>query len=170
MTKAGFTIPFKGLSLGNHSFDFEVGQAFFESFAYFEGISGSLKAHVDLLKESRLMNLDFQIEGNINLPCDRCLERFDQPVTGRFRLIVRFGDTFVEESDEVIVLPFSESNIALDQYLFEYISILLPLQNIHPDDENGESGCNITMTGQLNQYAKQKEDPRWEVLKKLKRK
>ena len=168
MTKADFTIPFKGLSAGNHSFDFEIDEQFFEGFEYFEGISGKLMAHIDLLKDPSLMNLNFQFQGAVKLRCDRCLENFEQTIEGRYRLIVKFGETFGEESDEIIVLPFTESRIDLNQYFFEYINMLLPLQKIHPDNKNGESGCDPGMIEQLNQYSEQKEDPRWEALKKLK--
>jgi len=168
MTKADFTIPFKGLSAGSHLFDFKIGEPFFESFEYFEGISGKLDVHIDLLKESNLMHLDFHFQGEVSLQCDRCLGRFNYPIKGQFLLIVKFGETFEEESDEVIILPLTESQIDLKQHFFEYINMLLPLQKIHPDKENGESGCDPKMIERLTQNSEQKEDPRWEVLKKLK--
>jgi len=168
MTKKGFTIAFKGLSTGNHSFNFEIGKQFFESYEYFEGTSGELSAHIDLLKESNMMNLSIHLEGIVSLQCDRCLGDFKQAVEGNFMLIVKFGETFGEESEEIIILPFTDSLIDLSQYFFEYINMLLPLQKVHPDKENGESGCDPEMIAQLNQYSEQKEDPRWEALKKLK--
>ncbi len=168
MKKAGFTIAYKGLSAGNHSFDFKIGKQFFESFEYFEGVSGKLKAHVDLLKESNLMNLNIRLQGIVDLQCDRCLGSFQQAIEGNFILIVKFGETYEEESDEVIVLPFTEGMIDLSQYFFEYINMLLPIQKVHPDKENGESACDPKMIEQLNQYSEQKEDPRWDALKKLK--
>ena len=168
MTKADFSIPYKGLSAGNHSFDFEIGKQFFESFEYFDGISGHLKAHVELLKEPSLMNFNIHLQGEVNLQCDRCLDIFQQSIEGDFMLIVKFGETFEEESDEIIILPLTENRIDLGQYFFEYINMLLPIQKIHPDKENGESGCDPKMIDRLEQYSEQKEDPRWEVLKKLK--
>ena len=168
MTKADFTIPYKGLSTGNHSFAFIIGKQFFESFEYFEGIDGNLNASLELLKEPNLMDFSIHLQGEVNLQCDRCLGIFKQLVEGDFKLIVKFGETFEEESDEVIILPLTENRIDLSQYFFEYINMLVPLQKIHPDKENGESGCDPKMIEQLNQYSEQKEDPRWEVLKKLK--
>jgi uncharacterized metal-binding protein YceD (DUF177 family) len=168
MTKKGFTIAFRSLSTGNHSFDFEIGKQFFESFEYFEGISGELKAHVDLLKEPNMMNLAIHLQGIFNLQCDRCLGDFKQETDGNFMLIVKFGESFAEESDEVIVLPFTESMLDLKQYFFEFINMLLPLQKFHPDKENGESGCDPEMIARLDQHSEQKEDPRWDALKKLK--
>jgi uncharacterized metal-binding protein YceD (DUF177 family) len=168
MTKADFTIPYKGLSTGNHSFDFIIGKQFFESFEYFEGIDGNLNASLELLKEPNLMDFSIHLQGEVNLQCDLCLDIFKQSVEGDFKLIVKFGETFEEESDEVIILPLTENRIDLSQYFFEYINMLIPLQKIHPDKENGESGCDPKMIEQLNQYSEQKEDPRWEVLKKLK--
>ena len=168
MTKVEFTIPYKGLSTGNHSFDFEIGKQFFESFEYFEGIGGNLKAHVELLKEPSMMNFNIHLQGKVDLRCDRCLDYFEQSIEGDFILIVKFGETFEEESDEVVVLPITDNRIDLGQYFFEYINMLLPIQKVHPDKENGESACDPKMIEWLNQYSEQKEDPRWEALKKLK--
>jgi len=168
MTKDVYSIPFKGLSVGNHSFDFEVGKSFFEDFDYFEGTSGELFVHIDLLKDAALMNLSIQMQGELNLQCDRCLDTFKQTVNGTFSLYIKFGEAFEEESDEVIVLPLTENRIDMGQYFFEYINMLLPLKKIHPDKSNGESGCDLKMIEQLNQYSEPQEDPRWAALKKLK--
>ena len=168
MTKADFNIPFKGLSAGNHSFDFEIGKQFFESFEYFEGVSGKLTAQVDLLKESNLMNLTIDLKGIVDLQCDRCLDSFKQSIVGNFMLIIKFWESFEEESEEVVVLPLTANRIDLSQYFFEYINMLLPLQKVHPDKENGKSACNPKMIDRLNQYSEQKDDPRWDALKKLK--
>ena len=158
-----YIIPFKGLSIGSHLFNFEIGETFFESFEYFESERGKLTVSLELVKESALMNLFFKLEGNISLKCDRCLMMYNQHIAGEFMLIVKFGDTFTEESDEVIVLPVTESTIDVRQFIFEYINLLLPIKRSHPD----ETDCDQKMIEKLHNFSKQETDPRWEGLKNI---
>ncbi|HEY9113741.1 MAG TPA: DUF177 domain-containing protein [Bacteroidales bacterium] len=159
-----FIIPFKGLSLGSHPYDYKIGNQFFEHFEYFESERGSLNVHLDLVKESNLMDLHFQLKGNIEMDCDRCLVPFSTPVEGNFRLVVKFGEHFEEESDEIIVLPLTESRLDVGQLIFEYINLLLPLQKAHDDIKD----CDPEMIEKLEMHKKDIADSRWDVLKNIK--
>ena len=97
--KEEFIIPFKGLSAGNHAYDYKIENQFFESFEYFESEKGALDVHLDLVKEPNLMDLHFHLKGEVEMLCDRCLGRFSTLVEGKFRLVVKFGEHFEEESD-----------------------------------------------------------------------
>ncbi|NOY49783.1 MAG: DUF177 domain-containing protein [Chlorobi bacterium] len=163
-----FVIPFKGLSIGNHIFKFKIGDAFFKSFEYFENIGGKAVLDIDLLREPNMMILGFSIEGKLKLQCDRCLGFFSQGINGKNQLIVKFGDKFVEESEDVIVIPQTESRIDIRQYVFEYICLSLPFRKVHPADSKGNSGCNPEITNRIGTYSKRDADPRWDVLKDIK--
>src|SRR5512138_1425120 len=134
-----FIIPFIGLKVGNHNFAFEIEDEFFEHFEYSEIKKGKL--HVDCLleKQVRMMILNFDINGTVRIPCDRCAEEFDQPIAGRQKLIVKFGADHVEESDEVLVITEQESELDVSQFLYEYIHLMLPFKKVHGTDENGNS-------------------------------
>lgn len=159
-----FIIPFKGLSTGAHEYLFEIDDTFFDSFEYFESEKGKLDVKLDLIKESSLLDLHFHIKGNVTLSCDRCLGVFDNPVDGDFRLVIKFGDIFAEESDEVVVLPLTESNIDVKQYLFEYINLLLPIKRVHQN----ENDCDPNMIEKLQNHEELETDPRWDALKNIK--
>ena len=159
-----FIIPFKGLDTGNHRFDFKIGNEFFENFEFFETEKGNVDVVLDLEKESALMVLHFDIKGEIMLACDRCLSEFDFPVRGDFNLIIKYGDGFHEESDDVIVIPASESRIDISQYIFEYINLLLPIQKVHPEIDQ----CDQKVIEKLDKYSEKKSDPRWDALKNIK--
>jgi uncharacterized metal-binding protein YceD (DUF177 family) len=163
-TNRDFDIPFKGLSNGSHRYAFEITDAFFESFEYFENESGRLEVIVDLLKEPTMLILHFTINGRVSLSCDRCLAIFEHPVKGDFRLIVKFGETFEEETEDVIVIPHTETRIDVGQFIFEYINLLLPLQRTHADIND----CDPEVIGKLESYAKPQTDPRWDALKNIK--
>lgn len=163
-TMEDFILPFKGLGTGNHRFKFKIDNTFFESFEYFESEKGSIQVDLDLIKETNMLDLHFKLEGNVSLACDRCLENFDLPVKGEFRLIVKFGEEYLEESDEVIVIPSNESRLDLRQYLFEYINLMLPIQRVHKNQDE----CNQQVIEKLENYSRPQTDPRWEALKNMK--
>lgn len=159
-----FVIPFKGLSTGSHHYSIKIDNSFFESFEYFETEHGLVNVEIDLVKETNLLDFHFKMEGTVNLACDRCLDIIEFPVKGEFRLIVKFGEHFEEESEEVIIIPVNENRLDLKQYLFEYINLMLPIKRVHenPDD------CNPQIVEKLENYSKPQTDPRWEALKKMK--
>lgn len=163
-----YIIPVKGLALGTHQYTFKIGNSFFNNFEYFGSDTGQLDLVVDLIKESNLMDIRFHFSGTIVANCDRCLDSFSMDVENSFRLIVNFGAYYEEVSDEVVTIPSSESNIDISQYIFEYVNLLFPISRVHPTDDDGYSTCNEDMIDRLHKYSKQKEDPRWDALKKLK--
>ena len=75
-----FLIPFIGLKLGKHQFEYQINKAFFESFDYDEFESANIKVNVAFEKKSTLMELNFKHKGTIHVPCDLTNEMFDFPI------------------------------------------------------------------------------------------
>ncbi len=162
-----YIIPIQGLSLGEHQYVFEIGQSFLQNYPQLEANQGHVTVEVKLVRESSLINMTFKLEGELELPCDRCLDLFFCPVRGEFRLIIKYGETYEEVTDEVVVIPANESRIDLSQYFYEYINLMIPYQKIHPLDEAGNSTCNPEMEEKLNALIKPENDPRWDSLKNI---
>jgi uncharacterized metal-binding protein YceD (DUF177 family) len=164
-----FLIPFVGLNLGNHEFTYEVNELFFENFEYSEIKKGQLKVDLSFEKQETMLVLDFQIDGTVEVNCDRCTDAFNYQIKGEERLIFQFGESYSEDSDEIITLPENAYEINIAPFIYESIHLLLPIRCIHPDNQDGESGCNPKVIEKLNEHIKNKEtDPRWDALKKLK--
>lgn len=165
-----FIIPFRGLKAGNHHFDYIIDNRFFESIEYAELSKGKVKVLIELTLQERMLIFDFSINGFVEVSCDRCLGLFNQDISGSAKLIVKFGEDWVEESDEVIVIPESEHQFDVSKYLYEYIILLLPMRCIHPNDEDGVSTCDQEIVKRLGHHPVNSEtDPRWDVLLKLKK-
>jgi uncharacterized metal-binding protein YceD (DUF177 family) len=162
-----YVINFKGLEPGQYDYEFQVGDKFFESYGVQDFRKGDVKVKVELLKESTMLVLNFDVEGSVELECDRCLDLYDQQVKGEFKLIVKFGEEAEELTDEIIVLPFESYQIDLSQFFYEYIALLLPMKHVHPDDEQGHSTCNQEMIQRLESLTV-KSDMRWDALKNIK--
>ena len=164
-----FQIAFSGLKLGNHQFDFQIEDAFFQLFDYAELNSGQLRANILLKKKSNLLELDLQIKGNVTLACDTCNEDYTQSIEGNYKQIVKFSDLVEpEETDEIIILPTNEHTIKLAHQLYEFIHLSLPSRRIHTD----EADCNQEILEKLEELAYQEPDevdPRWSALQNLKK-
>ena len=163
-----FIIPFSGLKSGIHNYDLQIDKTFFEHFKHGEIRSGNLSVQINLEKEDRMLAFLFSIAGEVTVPCDRCNELIQVPLFGEERLIVKFGDEFSEQSDEVQIIPESESKFDTAPFLYEFIHLLLPIRRIHPEDEKSDSACAQAVMDKIEELAqKPKEDPRWEKLKEL---
>lgn len=162
-----FEIPFMGLKEGIHDYAFDIDAEFFESFEYSELKKGQI--HVDIIMErkERMLIFNFSINGLLELPCDRCLAPMELEIKGNERLIVKFGQEWEEESEEVIIIPETESRIDISGFIYEYIMLMIPYKRVHPEDENL---CDESMVKKLEQHSATGSDPRWDALKELKNK
>ncbi len=163
-----YIIPFGGLKEGFHDFAFAVTDEFFEYHTELEARKGNLKISIGMFKRSTFLTFEVSITGDINLQCDRCLEYFDQPIVFKGELYVKFSERneHSDENDDVIFLNPGETEIDLEHYIYESISLSIPYKRMHPE-KGGTSMCNENMIDQLNSLAgKEKEtNPAWDKLK-----
>ncbi|WP_166921091.1 YceD family protein [Flavobacterium poyangense] len=170
-----FLIPFVGLKLGKHHFEYQISNAFFENFDYDEFQNSDIKVALVLDKKGNMMELDFKHKGTINVPCDLTSEEFDLPIKGKMKLIVRFGDEFNNDNEELLILPHGEHEIDVAQYIYEMIALSVPLKRVHPGVKDGSlqtealTKLNELTVKEQKEESKQEEDidPRWDKLKKL---
>jgi uncharacterized metal-binding protein YceD (DUF177 family) len=102
--------------------------------------------------------------------CDRCTDYFDLPIEGNEQLVVKFGSDMVEESDQIVVIPATDGEINVAHFIYEYISIFIPIKRVHPENKRGTTACNKEMIKRLEELKnkeKKETDPRWDALKNL---
>lgn len=164
-----FVIQFRGLGVGNHEFEFKVNHSFFESYSYSELEEGDIAVKLLMEKQETMLVLNFSIDGKVKVMCDRCLEDFNFMINSTEQLIVQFGESHQELSEEIVVIPDNAYEIDIAPYIYEYINLSLPIQKFHPEDPDGNSLCKNEMTTKLDELSgEQQTDPRWDALKKLK--
>ncbi|MCK9422402.1 MAG: DUF177 domain-containing protein [Bacteroidales bacterium] len=157
------------MKLGRFTFDFQIDQKFFEHFDNAEIKDGRVGVTVTMNREERMMDLHFAIEGTVKVPCDRCNELIDIGIDGEERLIIKLGDRYYEESDNVQIIPETDQKIDLGPFIYEYIYLLIPFRKVHPDDEYGNSMCDPEIIMKLKELSERHiPDPRWEALNQLK--
>ncbi|HEY4784705.1 MAG TPA: DUF177 domain-containing protein [Bacteroidales bacterium] len=166
-----FVIPFKGLKVGKHSFVYDIDDKFFDDYEESEITQGKVHVVVDLDKKTNLLELQFELSGNVMVTCDRCLDEFEMPIAYNAELFVKFGDISEEQTDEIIVLSHNEFELDVAQYIYEFVHLSLPYKRVHPADSKGRSTCNKEMLKKLNEYIirenDENNDPRWDDLKNL---
>ncbi len=167
-----FNIPFSGLKLGKHEFVYEIENAFFESFDYQEFNGASIQVKAILEKMSTMMELKIKAKGTVNVDCDLTGEPYDQPISSDLHLVVKFGEEYNDEDDEILIIPHGEYQINVAQYIYEMLVLAVPQKRVHPGIADGTLKSDILEKLEELQPKEKKEptdktDPRWDDLKKL---
>ncbi|MFL9838123.1 DUF177 domain-containing protein [Flavobacterium sp. ST-75] len=167
-----FLIQFAGLKQGKHQFEFEINKAFFDHFNFDEYNDVNIKVNLVLDKKLTMLELTFKHKGTVNVPCDLSNEDFDLPVKGKLDLIVKFGDEFNDENEEMLVLPHGEYQVDVAQYIYEMIVLSVPSKRVHPGIKDGTMNAEILnkleeLAPKVEHKKEEDTDPRWDELKKL---
>ena len=163
-----FNIPFVGLKEGKHLFQYKVDNTFFELYNYNEFEKSSIIVTLEFVKKSTLFELEFTASGTVNVPCDVTNEYFDLEITATLPLVVKFGQEYNDENEEILILPHEVYQFSVAQFIYEMIVLGIPNKRVHPKVLDG------TMETEVVEQLETKEektvettDPRWDKLKNL---
>ncbi len=140
-TQSSYIIDFKGLDLGLHHFEYVANEALFAQYEGCELLGGSCEVFVDLQRNESMLTIDVDIEGAVEVECDRCLEPCSIEIDYEGVLVVKFSDDEALKSEydgEILWLPTGATEVDLTQYIYESIILSLPYQRVHPDGECDE--------------------------------
>lgn len=170
-----FNVNIIGLSNKVHQFEYQLEDKFFEQYGQDIVSGGSFKVAVALDKRETFIEVHFIIEGQAKLICDKSLESFDFPLHLDRKIVFKFGEEEKEISDEIMIIPRDKASLELGQFLYEFISLAIPLKKVHPrlqaEEEEYEEGKIIYTSGgdAEDENPSEANDPRWDILKKLKK-
>jgi len=174
-----FDISFVGLKEGIHQFEYIIDKKFFDFFNYDEFYDSNVKVELSFLKNTTIFELDFVFSGWVEVACDLTTELFHQPIETNIHLIVKFGDEYNDENEELLIIPFSENNINVAQYIYEAIVLAVPLKRIHPGVIDGSLHSEVLEKlrefeikgedeeDQEEEHKNREIDPRWNKLKNI---
>jgi uncharacterized protein len=165
-----YDIDISKLNLGQHDFHFQIEDKFFELFDYSLIDHGSLSVELVLDIKTSFMALTFSIKGYIKLICDRSLDSFDFDLETENEIVLKYGEEAQELSDEVEMVPFNSQFINIARYVYEFVSVAIPLKKLHPRYADEPVEDQIIFSSQEDDIEKSDIDPRWSELKKLKNK
>jgi len=164
-----FNIEFAGLKLGHHNFDFHISETFFNNYNYCDFSLAEIKIDVALIKKTTIMELNIVARGNVRVKCDLTNEPYDQAIDNNIDLVVKFGNEFNNENDEILIIPHGEHKVNLAQYIYELTVLSVPAKRIHPGVIDGSLKSEILniLEDLKPKENKKTADPRWEKLKKI---
>ena len=167
-----FVIPFIGLKEGKHQFEYQIDKKFFEAFQYDEFEDIDVKVDLSFVKKATMLELEFQFNGNVTVSCDISNELFNQPISDEFKLIVKFGNEYNDDRDDILVIPHTEFQINISQYIYESIILAVPSKRIHPKVIDGSLKSEVIeklKELEVKEIKIENIDPRWDKLKDLKK-
>ncbi len=162
-----YRVNILGLSLSIHHFEYELGVEFLKKYGTGLVSKGTFKVDVTLDKRETFLDAGFKIKGSVKLVCDRSLDEFDYPIDVSPKIIFKYGDEDKEISEDVVMIHHGSESLELEQYIYEFIALAIPMKKLHPrfENESDEEG-GIVYTSET-EGKKEETDPRWEMLKKL---
>lgn len=168
-------------------YEFQLDNLFFANIDGPEVQKGKINVVLAVKKTSKAFELEFQTNGVVMVSCDRCLDEMELPVSSTDTLFVKFGSTYAEEGNNMVVVPEEEGDINVAWFMYEFIALNIPIKHVHAPGK-----CNKSMMGKLNKHLKttpddeeegifdssmdkseeeleeqQSIDPRWNELKKI---
>ena len=130
-------------------YEFVLDNLFFANIDGPEVQKGKVNVVLVVKKTSRAFELNFQTDGMVWVPCDRCLDDMEQPVSSTDKLLVKFGHEYAEEGDNLIVIPEEEGEINVAWFMYEFIALAIPMKHVHaPGKCNKAMSSKLTCTGE----------------------
>lgn len=167
-----FKIDLKGLTDDETSLVFNLGSDYFEAIDAPEVREGDVAVRLSIHRTAeRYFELDFHIEGEVTVQCDRCLDDMAQAIMTDGRIVAKFGEEYSEE-DDLVTVEEDDGVLDVAWFIYEFIALNIPVKHVH---EPGE--CNRAMIQMLEEHSATRSsdgedekpiDPRWSGLLKLK--
>ena len=174
-----FEISFVGLKEGVHHFEYIVEKEFFDFFGYEEFYNSNVKVDLSFFKKATMFELEFSILGWVEVACDLTNELFQLPINSKMDLIVKFGDEYNDENEELLIIPHTDYKLNVAQFIYETIALSVPLKKIHPGVADGtlksevlEKLKEFEIKGEVEKQTPGENinetiDPRWNKLKDI---
>lgn len=148
-----FKVQLASLPEGHTEQDFEITTDFFKNMENTDVVFADVKVHMDLDKKNDAYDCVFHCKGRIQVPCDRCLDPLDMDVDTDYRIVVKYGEEFNDENDDILVIPFSNTSLNVAYMLYDTILLTIPLRHVHPMGK-----CNRAMAAALSRHSAQDDD------------
>lgn len=180
MSKRDYYIAFVGLKPGVHEFNYEISDKFFEVFQQQDFTDCHAQVKLLLDKKSSFMLLKFEIGGSLTVPCDRCNNDLRLDLWDEFHITVKMVDepdmmNEQEGDPDVYYVSRGESHINVENWIYEFINLSIPMHKTCGFDGDRVSQCNEEALKMLDKLETEKPpmpdvNPIWKGLEQFKNK
>ena len=136
--------------------------------------NSSLQVTLVFEKKTTFFELNFEVIGTVNVDCDTSLEPFNQKINGNLPLVIKFGQEYNDDNDEMIIIPHEYYELDVSQFIYELIILSVPTKKVHPKVLDGTMNSEALNKLRELEIKKNKSssnedvtDPRWDKLKSL---
>ena len=155
-----FDIAFVGLKPGAHEFNYEVDDKFFADFKEMEFTNCQASVKLTLQKNTSFMMLKFEIDGSVNVICDRCGNSLVMTLWDEFPLVVKQVENPEEmnqneEDPDIFYISRTESHLHLADWIYEFVILSIPSQRMCSEEEMGGPQCNKEVLAMLKKMRSQ---------------
>jgi uncharacterized metal-binding protein YceD (DUF177 family) len=181
--RRAFEIAFVGLKPGIHEYHYTIDDSFFEEYGGqdFKGVIAEVKLALD--KKASFMILKFEVGGKVQVSCDRCGNDLPLDLWDEFDILVKMADDPEvmndQESDpDVFYISRAASHLDVKGWIYEFISLSVPMQRMCAEKEIGGPFCNKEVLARLagmdptnkgDQPSKKSTNALWKGLDKFKK-
>lgn len=146
--RSKYRIILSELSQARQRYEYDLDGSFFtEMDARSDVSSADIHVVVDAWKSLVAYELQLTFTGDIDVPCDRCLDDIQIKLDNAVHLYVKPSEDGDSEREEVVLIPHEAREIDLAWLLYESAMLQVPLKRAHDEDE-----CNPQMLSHLEQY------------------
>jgi len=171
-----YEIAFVGLKPGPHIFEYGINNRFFENYGEQDFTNCTAKIKLQLEKNSGFMMLKFDIDGRVEVNCDRCGNTLPLQLWDEFKVVVKMVEepevmNEQEEDPDVYYISRTESHLFVADWIYEFINLSIPMQKMCGEDEMGGSKCNkevLEKLKKMEQDAVKDNNSVWKALDKFK--
>lgn len=142
-----YKLPLKSMPIGSQEFDYQIGKQFFVNMENNDVRDANVKVHLVATHKNDYYDLLFTLAGEIIVACDRCLDDLSLPVDTDYHIIVKYGETYRDDADEYIEIPFSDADINVAYMIHDTIALAIPIKHVHPAGK-----CNRAMSSILRKH------------------
>ena len=164
-----FSLPLKGLHNGVHHYEFVIGSDFFKNFEESPIPGGNLTVGMELDKKPSMLVFDFDLSGRVEAICDRCLADINLPISGEYRLIVKYAEEDKVEGD-VVYIHRETTSFNVAKYIHELACLSLPISKVYECEDEEEPPCDEETLERLEAEEEKKGDDEatpWDILKDI---
>ncbi len=149
-----FEIAFVGLKPGIHEYNYEVDEKFFANYQQTDFSHCQANIKLKLEKNTSFMMLKFEVGGSVNVVCDRCGNTLPMDLWDEFNMVVKqvenpdeMNDN--EEDPDIFYISRNESHIHVADWIYEFVSLSIPMQRMCDEQEIGGPLCNKEILAML---------------------
>jgi uncharacterized metal-binding protein YceD (DUF177 family) len=154
--RRAFEIAFVGLKPGVHEFNYELNNQFFTDKGAEDYTNASANVKLILEKNTGFMLLKFEIGGKADVNCDRCGNPLKMDLWDEFKMLVKLVDNpeemnEQEEDPDVFYISRTESHLEVSNWLYEFVTLSIPMQRMCSKEEMGGPQCNNEVLQKLKE-------------------